>query len=278
MLFHSRLSAALNLKLLDPREAIAAAEEAHRAGRVPLAAAEGFIRQILGWREYVRGVYWLRMPESSPARTRSGPRSRFPPSTGTAGPPMRCLAEAIGQTLALGYAHHIQRLMVTGLFALLLGVRPEEVHRWYLAIYVDAVEWVELPNTLGMSQYADGGILASKPYVASGRYLARMSNYCRGCPYDPARALGARACPFTTLFWDFLARHRARFAAHPRVGPMWRQLERWPAGGAPRDPAPRRGPARAAPRGPGTAASFPDHADDHPLVPPRSPPRRPSLP
>lgn len=224
-LWHSRLSAAINLKLLRPMEVIAAAEEAYRQGLVPLASAEGFIRQVLGWREYVRGMYWLRMPDfaSENALGAEEPLPRFYWDGKTR---MRCLAEVIGQTLELGYAHHIQRLMVTGLFALLLGVRPQEVHRWYLAIYVDAVEWVELPNTLGMSQFADGGVLASKPYVASGRYIARMSNYCRFCPFDPARATGAAACPFTTLFWDFLARHRARFGEHPRVGPMWRQLAR----------------------------------------------------
>jgi deoxyribodipyrimidine photolyase-related protein len=139
---------------------------------------------------------------------------------------MACLRAAIGQTLERGYAHHIQRLMVSGLFALLLGVRPRAVHEWYLAVYVDAVEWAELPNTLGMSQYADGGWLASKPYVASGRYVDRMSNYCRGCRYDPATAVGERGCPFTTLYWDFLDRHRERFADHPRVGLQWRNLAR----------------------------------------------------
>ncbi len=228
-LWHSRLAAAINLKLLDPRTAIAAAEEGYRRGEVPLASAEGFIRQILGWREYVRGIYWLRMPALAEENA-LGAEQPLPGFYWSGATSMRCLAEVIGQTLRFGYAHHIQRLMVTGLFALLLGVRPQELHRWYLAVYVDAVEWVELPNTLCMSQFADGGVLASKPYVASGRYIARMSNYCRGCPYDPARALGARACPFTTLFWDFLIRHRRRFASHPRVGAMWRQLQRKDSG------------------------------------------------
>jgi deoxyribodipyrimidine photolyase-related protein len=139
---------------------------------------------------------------------------------------MACLRETIRQTLEHGYAHHIQRLMVTGLFALLLGVRPGAVHAWYLAVYVDAVEWAELPNTLGMSQYADGGWLASKPYVASGRYIQRMSNYCAGCRFDPGSAVGERACPFTTLYWDFLHRHRARFGEHPRAAMQWRNLAR----------------------------------------------------
>jgi deoxyribodipyrimidine photolyase-related protein len=142
---------------------------------------------------------------------------------------MACLRAVIAQTLRYGYAHHIQRLMVTGLFCLLLGVRPREVHAWYLAVYVDAVEWVELPNTLGMSQYADGGYLASKPYAASGRYIGRMSNYCTGCRYDTARATGDDACPYTTLYWDFVARHRERFAHHPRTALQWRALERFDA-------------------------------------------------
>ena len=143
---------------------------------------------------------------------------------------MRCLAETIGQTLEYGYAHHIQRLMITGLFALLLGVEPRQVHAWYLAVYVDAVEWVELPNVLGMSQFADGGLMASKPYAASGKYIQRMSNYCEHCPYDPTEATGESACPFTTLYWDFLMRHEARFKDHPRVALQWRNLSRLDAG------------------------------------------------
>jgi len=140
--------------------------------------------------------------------------------------PMACLADAIGQTLTHGYAHHIQRLMVTGLYALLLGVEPRQVHGWYLAVYVDAVEWAELPNTLGMSQYADGGLMASKPYAASGKYIDRMSPHCRGCRYDPARASGDAACPYTTLYWDFLARHRDTLAMHPRMALQVKNLAR----------------------------------------------------
>jgi deoxyribodipyrimidine photolyase-related protein len=139
---------------------------------------------------------------------------------------MNCLRQVIGQTLEHGYAHHIQRLMVTGLFALLLGVRPQEVHRWYLAVYVDAVEWVELPNTLGMSQFADGGIMASKPYAATGSYIDRMSNYCSVCPYDPKQRTGEKACPFTILYWDFLLRHRMRLARNPRMKLQVRNVDR----------------------------------------------------
>ncbi|MGB0722201.1 MAG: cryptochrome/photolyase family protein [Gammaproteobacteria bacterium] len=228
-LYHSRLSAALNLKLLNPREVIDAALEAYRDKRAPLSSVEGFIRQILGWREYVRGLYWNRMPEFAEANA-LGADQDLPGFYWTGETDMRCLREAIGQTLEYGYAHHIQRLMITGLFALLYGVRPEAIHRWYLGVYVDAVEWVELPNTIGMSQYADGGFLASKPYVASGQYIKRMSNYCDRCPYDPAQATGERACPFTTLYWDFLVRHKDRFAKHPRTALMWRNLERKPDG------------------------------------------------
>jgi deoxyribodipyrimidine photolyase-related protein len=228
-LFHSRLSAALNLKLLSPRVVIAAVEAEYRAGRAPLAAVEGFIRQILGWREYVRGVYWLHMPGYL-ERNALGADRPLPEFFWTGDTPMRCLADALGQTLRLGYAHHIQRLMVTGLYCLLLGVDPREVHRWYLSVYVDAVEWVELPNTLGMSQYADGGVMASKPYVASGKYIERMSNYCAGCRYRPDRASGEDACPFTTLYWDFLLRHEKLLAANQRMSLQVRNLARLSAG------------------------------------------------
>lgn len=227
-LFHSRLSAALNLKLLDAATVVQAALDAYAEGRAPLAAVEGFVRQILGWREYVRGFYWLRMPALLEANVLDA-QAPLPMFYWTGETEMQCLREVIGQTLRTGYAHHIQRLMVTGLFALLLGVRPFEVHAWYLAIYVDAVEWVEAPNTLAMSQFADGGGLASKPYCASGLYIQRMSNYCAQCRYRPTERTGPQACPFTTLYWDFLIRHADRFGDHPRAALMWRQLKRLPA-------------------------------------------------
>ena len=215
-LFHARISVALNLKLIHPREVIAAAETAWREGRAPLAAAEGFIRQVLGWREYVRGIYWTHMPEYAELNALGADRP-LPEWYWTGDTPMTCLRDALDQTLRLGYAHHIQRLMVTGLFAQLLGVDPRAVHEWYLAVYVDAVEWVELPNVLGMSQYADGGVMASKPYVASGKYIARMSNACRTCPFDPNQRTGPTACPYTTLYWDFLLRHDVQLAGNPRM-------------------------------------------------------------
>lgn len=224
-LHHSLLSAALNLKLLHPREVIDAAEASWREGRAPLAAVEGFIRQIAGWREYVRAVYWLHMPDYLERNALQAEQS-LPDFYWSGETDYQCLRQVIGQTVRYGYAHHIQRLMVTGLFAMLLGVRPQRVHEWYLAVYVDAVEWVELPNTLGMSQAADDGLMASKPYVASGQYIKRMSNYCQHCRYQPDQASGERACPYTTLYWDFLARHRQRYANHPRAALQWRQLER----------------------------------------------------
>ena len=227
-LYHGLVSSSLNLKLLDPREVIGAAEDARRAGTVPLASAEGFIRQILGWREYVRGIYWLEMPGYL-ERNELGAQEPLPDWYWTGKTEMNCLQQALGQTLALGYAHHIQRLMVTGLYAMLLGVEPQQVHGWYLAVYVDAVEWVELPNTLGMSQYGDGGLMGSKPYVATGKYIDRMSDYCRGCRYDPGQRLGEQACPFTTLYWDFLDRHQERLAGNQRMRPQLANLARLPA-------------------------------------------------
>jgi deoxyribodipyrimidine photolyase-related protein len=224
-LYHSRLSAAMNLKLLDPRLVVDAAEAAYRAGRVPLASAEGFIRQILGWREYVRGIYWHFMPEYL-EKNELGAKEPLPDFYWTGDTEMACLRDSIGQTLELGYAHHIQRLMVTGLYALLLGVEPRRVHEWYLAVYVDAVEWVELPNTLGMSQYGDGGVMASKPYAATGKYIQRMSNYCASCRFDPAKSSGEDACPYTTLYWDFLARHERRLAANQRMALQVKNLAR----------------------------------------------------
>ncbi|MGD2113351.1 MAG: cryptochrome/photolyase family protein, partial [Gammaproteobacteria bacterium] len=224
-LHHSLLASSLNLKLLNPADVVHAAEAALHADSAPLAGVEGFVRQIAGWREYVHGIYRARMPGYARVNALQANRE-LPVFFWTGETDMLCLREALGQTLRYGYAHHIQRLMVTGLYCLLLGVRPQDVHAWFLAVYVDAVEWVELPNTLGMSQYADGGYLASKPYVASGNYIRRMSNYCAGCRYDPARATGADACPYTTLYWDFLARHRARFAQHPRTALQWRNLDR----------------------------------------------------
>jgi deoxyribodipyrimidine photolyase-related protein len=224
-LYHAHLSAALNLKLLNPREVVAAAVAAYHAGHAPLASVEGFVRQILGWREYVRGIYWTRMPGYLQLNGLDA-RQDLPEWFWTGDTDMACLRDALKQTLTHGYAHHIQRLMVTGLYLLMLGVQPQQVHAWYLAVYVDAVEWVELPNSLGMSQYADGGMMASKPYVATGKYIQRMSPHCAGCRYDPAQRSGDRACPYTTLYWDFLLRHESLLAHNPRMALQVKNLSR----------------------------------------------------
>lgn len=224
-LYHAHLSAALNLKLLNPREVVDAAVAAYEAGHAPLPAVEGFVRQILGWREYVRGIYWTRMPGYLAGNALDA-QQPLPAWFWTGATDLACLRDALQQTLTHGYANHIQRLMVIGAYALLLGVQPAQVHAWYLAVYVDAVEWVELPNTLGMSQYADGGLMGSKPYVATGRYIERMGPHCRGCRYDPGQRHGERACPYTTLYWDFLQRHEPLLASHPRMALQVKNLAR----------------------------------------------------
>lgn len=224
-LYHSVISMYLNAGLLDARDICRRAEAEFRAGRVTLNNAEGFIRQILGWREFVRGIYWLRgadyVHENALNANRELPWFYWSGET-----EMACLRAAIGQTKREAYAHHIQRLMVTGNFAMLAGVDPYQVHEWYLAVYADAYEWVEAPNTIGMSQFADGGLLGSKPYAASGAYIDKMSDYCDGCAYDVKLKAGAKACPFNYLYWDFLARNRERLAGNPRLAPMYRTLER----------------------------------------------------
>jgi len=224
-LYHSLLSTALNLHLLDPREVIAAAVEAFEAAHCDLASAEGFIRQILGWREFMRGVYWLDMPELAQAN-HFGHRLPLPRWYWTGATQMNCLRQAIRQTLDCGYAHHIQRLMVTGNFALVGGLQPQQVAAWYLAVYVDAVEWAEHPNTLGMALYANGGRFTSKPYAASGAYIRRMSNYCEGCRYRPELRTGPSACPMTVFYWDFAARNRSTLAVNARSRMVLANLDR----------------------------------------------------
>ncbi|WP_445819032.1 cryptochrome/photolyase family protein [Aquabacterium sp. A3] len=223
--WHSLLSVALNLHLLHPREVIEAAEAAWREGRAPLASVEGFIRQVLGWREFIRGVYWLDMPDLADANHLQATQP-LPEFFWTGDTDMACLRDVLQQTLRHGYAHHIQRLMVLGLYGLLAGVKPQAMADWFLAIYVDAVEWVELPNVAGMALYANGGRFTSKPYAASGAYIQRMSNHCKGCRYDPKQRTGDNACPYTTLYWAFLDRHEAELAASPRTALMVKNLQR----------------------------------------------------
>lgn len=224
-LWHSLLSAAMNLKLLDPRTVIDATLAAYQAGHVPLPAAEGFIRQILGWREFVRGVYWRQMPFLAESN-QYGHDTPLPAWFWTGRTHAACLADSIGQTLEHGYAHHIQRLMITGNFALIAGLDPRQVADWYLAVYVDAVDWVEEPNTLGMALNAWPG-MTSKPYCASGAYIRRMSNYCAGCRYRPEQRTGPTACPFTVFYWDFLQRHAGRFSGNPRMAMPLKNLQRF---------------------------------------------------
>lgn len=227
-LYHSVIALYLNVGLLDARAVCWRVDAAWRAGDVPINAAEGFIRQILGWREYVRGIYWREGPDYAQVNALGATRP-LPDFYWSAATDMACLRACIEQTRDTAYAHHIQRLMVTGNFALLAGIDPHAVHLWYLAVYADAYEWVELPNTVGMSQFADGGLLASKPYAASGAYIDRMSDYCRGCRYDVKTKAGSGACPFNRLYWPFVIRHRDRLANNPRMAPMYRTLARWDA-------------------------------------------------
>ena len=224
-LFHSLLSFAMNVKLLSPRTVIDRVTAAWRDGAVPVASAEGYIRQILGWREYVRGVYWHRMPGYDKLNA-FGHETPLPWWFWDGKTRMRCVAAAIGQSLEHAHSHHINRLMVIGNFALLAGLSPEQLHRWYLGIYIDAFEWVELPNTLGMSQFADAGLLATKPYVSSAAYIDRMSDYCKGCHYDKKARTGERACPYNALYWDFFDRNRDKLAGNQRLGMVYQQLRR----------------------------------------------------
>ncbi|MBD3665851.1 cryptochrome/photolyase family protein [Sulfitobacter sp. TSTF-M16] len=224
-LYHAVLSPYINLGLLAPLEVCQAVEAAWKKGNVPINAAEGFIRQIIGWREYVRGIYFLEGPDYA-ARNGLGHTRDLPAFFWGAETRMNCISKAVAQTREHAYAHHIQRLMVTGNFALLAGVDPHQVHEWYLEVYADAYEWVEAPNVVGMSQFADGGIIASKPYVSSGAYINRMSDYCKGCHYSVSKKVGEGACPFNLLYWHFLDRHRARFENNPRMGNMYRTWDR----------------------------------------------------
>ncbi|MEE4360499.1 MAG: cryptochrome/photolyase family protein [Pseudomonadales bacterium] len=223
--FHALISIYLNVGLLDPLACCQAAEAAWREGKAPLNAVEGFIRQILGWREFIRGIYWHAMPAYA-ERNALGAELPLPEFYWTAKTGMNCLRRTVEATRRNAYAHHIQRLMVTGNFALLAGIRPMEVADWYLGVYADAYEWVELPNVLGMALFADGGLFASKPYAASGRYIQRMSDYCAGCRYRPDRPVGKDACPFNYLYWDFVARNEDRLRRNPRMAMVYRTLER----------------------------------------------------
>ena len=227
-LFHSLLSAYINAGLLSPGVVCRRAEAEYRAGRAPLNAVEGFIRQILGWREFIRGVYWLKMPEYAQSNWLGATRP-LPEMYWNGNTDMNCMKRCIGQTLRTAHAHHIQRLMVLGNFALLAALAPAEVEEWYLAVYIDAYDWVELPNVHGMVLFADGGVFGSKPYAASGKYIDRMSDYCTGCRYDVRQTTGPDACPFNFLYWDFIERNGPKLRSNPRMSMPYATLNRMPA-------------------------------------------------
>jgi deoxyribodipyrimidine photolyase-related protein len=222
-LHHAVISPYLNAGLLGAREVCLAAERAWKAGKAPLNAVEGFIRQILGWREYVRGIYWQLMPDYAASNT-LGARRDLPWFYWSGETDLNCIAQVVAETRAHAYAHHIQRLMVTGNFALLAGIDPAQVEAWYLTVYADAYDWVELPNTHGMALFADGGVLGSKPYAASGAYINRMSDYCGACRYDPRRKSAPNACPFNYLYWNFLIKNETGLGRNPRLAPAYRTL------------------------------------------------------
>jgi deoxyribodipyrimidine photolyase-related protein len=226
-LFHSRLSFSMNVKMLSPLEVVQTVEKYwfQHQDRIHIAQVEGFIRQIIGWREYMRGIYWARMPEFANLNF-FGHDRRLPAWYWSGKTKMNCLSQAIGQSLDLAYAHHIQRLMVTGNFALLAGIHPDEVDRWYLGIYIDAIEWVEITNTRGMSQFADGGIVGTKPYVSSANYIKKQGNYCDSCAYDSTKKTGYGSCPFNSLYWHFYARNQDKLEKNPRIGMMYRTWDK----------------------------------------------------
>ncbi len=228
-LYHSRLSFSMNVKLISPQEVVNTAIEEYnkRPNEIEYNQLEGFVRQIIGWREYMRGIYWLKMPEYATLNYFEH-TAKLPTWFWTGKTKMNCLKNAINQSLQFAYAHHIQRLMITGNFALLAGVNPNEVDAWYLGIYIDAFEWVEITNTRGMSQFADGGIVGSKPYVSSATYINKMSSYCTGCYYDKAKKTGDKACPFNSLYWNFYDKHELKLSKNPRIGMMynvWRKMQ-----------------------------------------------------
>ncbi len=227
-LFHSLLSPYLNAGLLEPLQVCEAAQTAYQEGRAPLNAVEGFIRQIIGWREYVRGIYWLNMPDYAHLNSQHNQRP-LPHYYWSGETRMQCMAQCFKNTFEHGYAHHIQRLMITGNFALLAGIVPREICQWYLAVYVDAYDWVELPNTLGMVMHADGGYLGSKPYAASGNYIHKMSDYCQHCDYNVKTASEADSCPFNSLYWHFMQRHRTAFEGNPRMNMIYRTFDKMDA-------------------------------------------------
>jgi deoxyribodipyrimidine photolyase-related protein len=228
-IYHSRLSFSMNIKLLSPLEVVERAVEHWQQNQdtISIAQIEGFVRQIIGWREYMRGIYWNKMPDFRNLNFFEN-QEKLPDFFWTGRTKMNCMKHAIGQSLNLAYAHHIQRLMIIGNFCLMAGINPDEVDEWYLGIYIDAIEWVEITNTRGMSQYADGGIVGSKPYAASANYIDKMSDYCGSCFYDKSKKVGHKSCPFNSLYWHFYKRNRAKLQRNPRIGMAYVMLDKMP--------------------------------------------------
>ncbi len=224
-LYHSRLSTSLNIKLLSPRECVDAAVEAYHQGNAPINSVEGFVRQILGWREFVRGIYWLKMPDYA-EKNFFNHQEELPNFYWDGNTNMECVRQSMQHVIEHGYSHHIHRLMVLGNFAQLWGVHPYAFHEWHMAMYLDAIDWVSLPNTLGMSQYGDGGVIGTKPYCSSGNYINKMSNFCSNCSYDYKQRTGENACPFTTLYWDFMNRHEDQLKDNRRLTFAMKNLEK----------------------------------------------------
>lgn len=224
-LHHSRLSVYLNVKLLNPRECVQAAVEAYQAGQVDLASTEGFVRQILGWREFIRGIYWSHMPRYAELNFFEH-QQPLPSFFWDGQTEMVCVRESMNHVLKHGYAHHIHRLMVLGNLSQTFGAHPYQFHQWHMAMYLDAIDWVSLPNTLGMSQFGDGGIVGTKPYCATGAYISRMSNFCQNCRFDPKKSTGKDACPITTFYWDFLSRHREQLRGNQRMAMQLKNVDR----------------------------------------------------
>jgi deoxyribodipyrimidine photolyase-related protein len=227
LIFHSNLSFAMNIKLIHPLEVVNRAIDFYHkyADKITMSQIEGFVRQIIGWREFMRGIYWAKMPEFK-SLNYFGHQRNLPKWIWTGNTKMKCLSHSINQSLNTGYAHHIQRLMVIGNFMLLFGGKPDEIDAWYLGVYNDAIEWVQITNTRGMSQFADGGIVGSKPYVSSANYIHKMSDYCSNCTYQHKEKLGDKACPFNSLYWDFYERNRSNLERNPRIGMMYRILDK----------------------------------------------------
>jgi deoxyribodipyrimidine photolyase-related protein len=225
-LAHSMLSPYLNNGLLLPGEVCDAVQRAFDTGRVPIASAEGFIRQVIGWREYVWGLYWLWMPDYANMNELGATRPLPPVFTDPTSTRMACMSGCVGDVHERAWAHHIPRLMVMGNLALIAGVNPQEMTKWMWEMFIDAAEWVMVPNVVGMSLHADGGMMATKPYAGGGAYIDRMSNFCKGCAYDRKKRVGDDACPFTTLYWDFLLRHADRFQRNPRIATQIRAAQK----------------------------------------------------